>query len=81
MDDLYACTALFAEAADLIEGQGGMAAIDMSDDVGAGISEDEMTALLDDDTGGVSANGAADDTEDEEEEESISQDEIDSLFG
>ena len=58
------------------------------DDVAAGISEDEMTALLDGDAEGkedeaeegASTNGA-DDEADDDDDEAISQDEIDALFG
>lgn len=54
----------------------------------AGISKDEMTALLDGDSGGdddeaeegASTNGD-DDEADDDDDESISQDEIDALFG
>ena len=58
------------------------------DDVAAGISEDEMTALLagdaegkeDEAEEGASTNGA-DDEADDDDDEAISQDEIDALFG
>ncbi len=57
------------------------------DDVAAGISEDEMTALLDGDAEGkedeaeegASTNGAGDEADDDDE--TTSQDEIDALFG
>ena len=40
MDDLDARAALFAEAPDLIQGQGCVPAIDVADDVGAGLEND-----------------------------------------
>ena len=36
MDDFDACAALFAQALNLVEGQGGMAAVYVTDDIGAG---------------------------------------------
>ena len=82
------------ELEDLLEGDGAEEEDDDDeDDLGAGISDDEMTALLDDgsadgedeqpeDAAGDDAGEDAGENEDDsDDDESISEDEIDALFG